>query len=355
MPIKLLGLFSILLSTDLCIYYCVKGKVVEKSGKIRNKKILKCILTEYGRKTKAHFSILICNIILCVINSIDSIITAVNEEDPNFFIAIKIYFNSIKDNKLLVIIGIIFIIILTLIFMCLAYRSTEVKEDNDINGNRTLSVEQIDKEYISFSFPNNIDSASTLLLIAGDLSFLGSVPDISNLKNNKKNKCKKYLSDNSQNHQCCKDNSKFCKDNCCMEKSKQFKQLFELIKKGVKIRIICKRPLDIGDIQYKRCIGRLKSIYKENLSIKFFPEDTLGTGICVLGRVKSNGGIKELFWHWKVPDRPGYYTVPATLKDTTSENKTIIFLLKDVLWNYAKSDDEIIKKSIEEYKNSIEI
>lgn len=351
---NLLGILSLLLTSDLSIYFCVKGKVVEKNGKIRNNKLLKWLLTEHGRKTNIHFSILICNVILCFTNCINSILNMADANKTKISLSvIKNYFSNVLENKTNLIIELVLIIVLTLIFMLLTYRSSELRDDEDVNGNRILTTKEIDKEYISFSFPDNIDSGSTLLLIAGDLSFFGNVPEIKNLNNNKKKQCQKYLSDNSPNHQCCNKNTKFCNKNLCMEKSKQFEQLFNLINKGVKIRIICKKPIDIGDLQYKRRIGRLKLVYGDSISIKFLPEDTLGNGICVLGRIKSNGGIKELFWHWKVPGKPGFYTVPETLKDITSENKTIIFLLKDVLWEYAKSNDDIIKNSIDEYKNFI--
>lgn len=346
---------STLLTTDISVYIGSKGKVVNRKEKQRNNSFLRRTLGQDKKKTKIHLSVLFCNIFFYIIY----VITSFGDCDKHGqkitifnFLGLFVEHITKKHNELLILV--IITSLITCLFIFLIYKGLDVEKPNDNKGNQILSVEEIDKKYIDFSLPNNIDSHSELLLIAGDLSFFGELPNITNASSRKKSRCVHHLSNNKQDHSFC--NGKKCPSQIsnCIESSSQFEQLFKLVEKGVTIRVICKHPANSTDIQYKRRLGRLKSIYKDSMEIKFFPEETLSDDFCVLGRIKKNGGIKELFWHWKAPGRAGYYTVPETLRATTSDNITIIYLFEEVLWNYAKEDTKVIDESIELYNEYID-
>lgn len=349
------SLFSMILSTNIGICVTAKGSIVKKKDKKRKSKIIGFLFGEHIRITKLHLTVLLSNIVFVFIDVYSRFMNYRKlEENEDFFIVLKNFCLCASENLTTLIIVLLSILILTVFFMALTYRSTNLESPNDDKGNQILSVEEIDKKYIEFSLPNNIDSHSELLLIAGDLSFFGELPNITNASSRKKSRCVHHLSNNKQDHSFC--NGKKCPSQIsnCIESSSQFEQLFKLVEKGVTIRVICKHPANSTDIQYKRRLGRLKSIYKDSMEIKFFPEETLSDDFCVLGRIKKNGGIKELFWHWKAPGRAGYYTVPETLRATTSDNITIIYLFEEVLWNYAKEDTKVIDESIELYNEYID-
>lgn len=321
----------------------------------RSNKFTSLFLTKNKKKTKIQYSILIINSVLVILEIISALVEYI-ESGVDFPQAVVDICNQIIQGKgwvfWFVLIG-----LLTTFFMIMAYRAVQLTTQNDeIDGNRHLSVDEVDKEYIDFSKSDSIDGRSRLLIIAGDLSFLGDIPDIKIIKNAKKRKkCKEALSDNSLKHCCCKQRK--CPSNIkaqCIEKSGQFEQLFDLRNREIVLDIICKQPKPDGDILYKRRLGRLKKIFSNNISIRFLPEDTLGNGICVLGRIKVNGGLQELFWHWKDPGNPGSYTVPNTKKADTGENKTLIYLLGTTLWESANEiDDEKIGEYVEEYEKAI--
>ena len=300
-----------------------------------------------------HFLIIVLNLVFILVNGISICVNYFEGKDDFLRAAIDAWVLIKQDVHSIIVWGIL-ITILTLVFMILTYRAVGVEPiKDDTDGNRQLSAHEIDSEYLAFSAPDSIDSGSNLFLLAGDLSFLGDIPNLIDIKHqDQKRKCKKILSDNSSSHSCC---GKKCPKNItrnCIEKSAQFSQLFELKRKGISLNIICRYP-DATDTAYKRRIGRLKCVFGENLQIRFLDADTL-ENICILGRIKVNGGISELFWHWKSPNRQGYYTVPKTKKAISSENKTLIFLLKGVLWKSAKNIEESsIDEYVKEYKGAM--
>ena len=182
---------------------------------------------------------------------------------------------------------------------------------------------------------------------------MGDLPKIKDIKNAKtRDRCKEFFE--KDEHGRCTYKCPFNANFNCIEKSRQLAQLVELRKKGITFQIICKEPNASNDIQYKRRLGFLKKIFSDNLIIRFLPKDTLESGICILGRIKINGGIKQLFWHWKDPEQHGTYIVPETKRVDCSENKTLIYLLGTVLWEFAnEADENMVNGYIEEYEKAI--
>ena len=341
---QIIAFFAELLTLDVGVWLTAKGCSVEQLGE-RTNKITTHLLKKYKKKTYMHFLIIGLNLAFILVNGISICVNYFEDKDDFLQATIDAWVLIKQDVYAIIAWGISFTV-LTLVFMILTYRAVGVNPiKDDTNGNRQLTAHEIDNEYLAFSAPDSIDSGSNLFLLAGDLSFLGDIPDLVDINHqNQKKKCKNFLSDNSSSHSCC---GKKCPKNItrkCIEKSAQFSQLFELKRKGISLNIICRYP-DATDIAYKKRIGRLKCVFGENLQIRFLEAETL-ENICILGRIKVNGGISELFWHWKSPNRQGYYTVPKTKKTISSENKTLIFLLKNVLWDSAKNID---KSSIDEY------
>lgn len=331
------------------MYITARGIRVDRLDKERPNRLAKFIFSEYKKKTKIHFSILFINIISILLSLTSETIDHLDEKTD--FITAFYFFGSLISNNL---IGVVILSVLTAFFMLLAYRAVQIEPiRSNIDGNRNLTAEEIDKEYINFSRSDCIDGHSTLLLIAGDLSFLGDIPDITKLDKKVRERCYGILSENSLKNSCC--HIKKCPVNGkCIERKAQFEQFFDLKNKEITLRIICQKPKSNSDIPYKRRLGRLKQIFSDNIEIRFLPKDTLGSGICVLGRIKENGGIQELFWHWKNPKKPGTYTVPNTKKADTSENKTLIYLLGTTLWNSAaEMDAKMIEECVNAYNKAI--
>lgn len=246
--------------------------------------------------------------------------------------------DQIQNNMAMLLIWLLLFALITTFFTGFTYCALPVITNNDTkDGSRSLTAAEINHEYIEFSRKENIDARSELLLIAGDLSFLGNVPKISSIryKWQQKNctKCLDSLKTRKSLSRCkCSSSHK----NECIIKSGQFIQLTELQKMNITIHIICQHPEQNGDELYKSRLGCLMDIFGDSLEIHFLNKDTLGNDICVLGRIKRYAYEDELFWHWKSQEKPGRYTVPASKKATASgENKTLIFLLKNVLWNSA--------------------
>ena len=350
MIIKAIEILLQLITFNIGIYVAAKSIQVDKLDGEFSNKIASMIFSKYRKKTKMHWLVLVINLLAIFVALVSESANSINEE-TNFFQALLNVFTQLTNELPGILILYSIIIVLSII---LTYRAFPVK--NDIDGNRHLSAKDIDKEYVNFSKPDCIDGHSTLLLIAGDLSFLGNIPDIKDFEKEKKQKkCNKILSENSLKHSCCK--AIRCPfSGKCIEKSAQFEQLFDLKNSEITLNIISQEPNPTSDIPYKRRLGRLKEIFSDNFEVRFLPKDTLGSGICVLGRIKVNGGMQELFWHWKDPKKPGTYTVPNTKKADSSENKTLIYLLGTMLWDSAKKvDSSTIDQYVEEYKKAIEI
>lgn len=334
-----------LLTLDISILICAKGIVVEQKKGENTNKIVEALFSKDKKNTKLHYLVLIFNFVTLLLFVLSEFF-AYESTTNDFVVALKNCFDLISIEKYTLLVWLMIYILISILFMIATYRNVQIIK-NDSDGNRHLNSQEIDREYIEFSKPDMIDTHSILLLIAGDLSFLGDVK-LGNIKG-----CADALSDCSKTHKCC--NSKRCKNKKCIEKSSQFAQLFELYeRKEIRLHIICKHPKEKGDLPYKRRLGRLKKIFGDDLILRFLPDATLGNDVCVLGRIKQNGGIQELFWHWKDPKYSGRYTVPSTKKADTSENKTLIFLLSDLLWKSAQEPtQDKINQYIDEYEGEI--
>lgn len=350
MSIFITQLIVQLIGYDIGIYITAKGICVDRVDRERPNKLIKLLFSEYKKKTKIQISILIINSVSILASFISKTIE-VSAEDATFFALVRKFIELLCNN----VIGLVILAVLTALFMFISYKSVRVETIQfDTDGNRNLSASEIDREYVNFSKSDCIDGHSTLLLIAGDLSFLGDIPDIHEFKKRRKSKCSKKLSDNSFRKSCCTTSCPY--DGKCMEQSEQFVQLFDLKKKEITLHIISQEPNNKTDIPYKQRLGRLKEIFSDNFEVRFLPKDTLGNGICVLGRIKVNGGIQELFWHWKNTNKSGTYTAPKTKKADSSENKTLIYLLGTMLWDSAqKASQEDLDNYVQLYKGAIEI
>ncbi len=357
MKFQIIRIFIQLIIFDINIWVISKGMQVDKIDSERKCKLSDILYSKVIKKTKIHYSVIIINLLMIFLEIVSEF-AEYEGTVGDFGQAMTNVANQVREEQIWIFVWPGLIGALTILFMAISYRAVGVKPiKDDTDGNRRLSASEIDKEYIDFSSSNRIDGHSTLLLIAGDLSFLGDIPDIKDIKTRMQRKCRGYLVDNSTTHKCCK--NKRCplnKKTKCIEQSEQFEQLFELRRRGITLHIICKQPNLSNDILYKRRLGRLKKIFTDNIDIHFLPKDSVENGICVLGRIKVNGGIKELFWHWKDPENPGTYIVPNTKKVDSSENKTLIYLLETLLWDSGCIvDSESIDKYVEEYEKAIVI
>lgn len=355
MQIDIVKILIELIIFNINIFVVAKGQKVNRLEKGQRKcKLAILLLSDVRKDTKLHFSVLIIDLlVLCL--EIGSTFIEYKKSHNGFGQAIIDFSIQISQDFGSILFWCVVFAVCIAISMVITYRSVSVFPQIDGDGNRRLKASEIDTEYIEFSKPDSIDGHTELLLIAGDLSFLGDIPDIKNIKNEKKRKtCKESFSGSYSEYECC---TKRCPSNIgnkCIRKSKQFAQLAELRKNGIVFHVICKEPNMSNDNQYKRRLGFLKKKFPDNLTIHFLPKDTLENGICVLGRIKVNGGIKQLFWHWKDPEQHGIYIVPETKKPNSSENKTLIYLLGTVLWEFSKDPEQkLIEGYIEEYEKAI--
>lgn len=342
--------FAEFLVTDISLCLTAKSITVERVGE-HNSSITKLILGKIKKKTKIYCLIFWINLLLVLIN-VTVECASYFEGTDNFFSDLTHCFELLWVNTPSIMVQLGIIIVLTLLFMVLTYRLVNVKSIDEFPQ---LDVKQLDKAYIEFTKPSKVDARSTLFLIAGDLSFLGIVPDITSFENlEMKETCKKVLLENSKPHQMCSRNKCPIKGGKCIEKSGQFAQLIQLRHKPVRMNIICKKPEANGDIEYKRRLGRLKEVYGDHLEIHFISGDTLTSQICTLGRIKVNGGRSEMLWHWKDPDCEGLYTAPRIKKDTSGEDKTLIYLIRDVLWKSSDGIEEsLMDECVSEYKRAL--
>lgn len=346
-----------LLGINISIWVSAKGLQVSKKDSERHSKISILIFSKDIKNTNMHFTVLVSNIVI-VLTEIISACMDYCKGQAVFLTALGGIGMMAAENWRKILVWSMIVGCFIFISMIFVYRAVLMEPiKSDINGNRRLSASGINKMYLDFTRKDCIDSHSKLLLIAGDLSFLGDIPDVNKIKKQVwKNYCTKTLRNNETSHSCC--GRKKCPSAIkvqCMEKSEQFAQLLDLRSAGITLHIICKQPHANNDVVYKRRLGRLVEMFSGNLEIHFLPEETLGHAVCVLGRIKTNGGMEELIWHWKNPNHPKTYTVPDTKKADTSENKTLIYLLGTVLWEYAqKADAQMLNEYIGEYKKILE-
>ena len=344
-----------LLTTDIAILISAKSLQVERKEDERTCWLTKWLLSKDKKRTKMHIWILVINIVIALVDVVVSFVDYSSNSKKDNLQAFADICAWIGGHITETLSFLLIIVALTIVFMILVYRCIGVIPMKDSYGeNRCLSVKEIDKEYVNFSKPQSIDSHSALFLIAGDLSFLGDIPDIKSIKKESVRKeCKKRLSNNSPHSACDK---KSCTTHCssCIEKSKQFIQLVQLQNKPISLNIICKKPEQYNDIAYKQRLGRLKKVFNARLQVRFLPETSLSDRVCVLGRIKVNAGFAELLWHWKDPDHQGYYTVPKIRREISSENRTLIYLLRETLWECAEEIDEsMMEACVAEYEKAL--
>ena len=350
-----IALFMNLLTADISILLAAKGMQVDYNEDENSSRLSKILFSGYKKKTRMQFFPLVCNLLLTFVSGCMEIIGLVDDNaDFVRFVERVTHMVSVGYHKILW--GLLGVVILTIVFMLLTYRAVGLKPHQDAeNGNRHLNANEVNDVYISFSTPENIDARSTLLLLAGDLTFLGDVPDLDRIsKKDQRQKCTDLLINNES---ACKCQTKKCplKLDKCNAKSSQFNQLIDLHNCGVKLRIICKKPKANGDVVYKRRLGRLKKIFRDDLEIRFLSDQSVAHDICVLGRIKQNGGIDELLWHRKSTHKKRTYTVPNIKRSDTSENKTLICLLSKVLWEVAEiASEDMVNEYVEEYEGAFQ-
>lgn len=351
MSANYVALFMNLLTADISILLAAKGMQVDRSQEAFTNKLAVFIFSKYKKKTKMQYLPLVCNSLLTIVSIVMSFTESINGNIDFGQIMVTISTIDASEYRTFFV-GLLWIILLTAIFMLLTYRALVVNPMHDTeSGNRYLIPSEVNEAYINFSMPENIDARSTLLLLAGDLTFLNDIPDVERIKKeNRRKKCIDYLTENNIPCRC---QAKRCPivPQKCMAQSEQFTQLMELHSCGIKLHILCKQPKNNGDHAYKRRLGRLKKLFEDDLEIRFLPDESLGNEICVLGRIKRNGGIEELLWHWKSTRGNRTYTVPNIKRGDTSENKTLIFLLSKVLWEKA---EVIPKETLNEYVKEYE-
>lgn len=213
----------------------------------------------------------------------------------------------------------------------------------------TYTAKEIDSQYIDFT--EELRTSSSLLLIAGDLSFLGKVPNIQTMADSPKRKeCKKKLLNKNEIKKCGESGPQ-C-SNCIMQ-SNQFIQLVRIFRESsISLGILCRKPKD-DDITYRLVLGALlHHTTLERVDVRFYTED-MDTHLHLRGRLKRTpSGSQELYWHWK--NARNAYQAPVTWYDRDPDGRTLIYLYQNVLWEKCKSIENDHKKTyIAEYKENV--
>lgn len=314
------------------------------------------IFGEEIKETRVLFTLILSNIIGLIVWAclkILDIIVGEAADTINLFDDLdRIITLGTINLMLLILIG---CVIITFIFYIIIYRLIPT-QPMAYDGNRHFNSDEIDKEYLDFCKSGHVDSRSELYLIGGDLSFLGDVPTLNLLENeaNKKN-CKNKLEKIAlcTRKKCINKRQVNLK---CIAKSEQLIQLFQLTRNsGVTINILCKRPNAIDDSIYSQRLGLLAETFGSKVQIRFRDDEIMNDQFCILGRIKRNGDVDELLYHWKDTAAPKSYTTPAIKRADTSENKTLICLLK-MLWDISpKAETQLLDECIKKFHEALEM
>lgn len=168
------GLLLELIIFDINIWVIAKGTQTTRPAVKQSKPILAKIFSHGIKKTYLHYSVLVVNTIVFLLRmglTINQYVESRGGIQAAISNIVPWIYENITSNRvwLFAILG------ETLIAMFMVYRAVGVFD------NRSLSVTELDQEYLKFSSPESIDARSDLLLIAGDLSFLGAFPKKDNL------------------------------------------------------------------------------------------------------------------------------------------------------------------------------
>lgn len=216
------------------------------------------------------------------------------------------------------------------------------------------SNESVEK-YLQFT--SDVKTNSDILIVGGDLSFLGYLPDYN--YGFCSNGCSKILSAFNHTMQFPEVVNKDCPFmEKCMLHNAQLKQLHEkLMINKIRIRILCNKPNDnsLIDKKYRLTIAELYNIFKENLEIRFYIDNC--QELPMKGRLKtSNDGTREFFWQWKSDS--DVFLFPEKWVDNTAIGKTIIHLYDVLLWNQCAIIDSTCvskyKTELLQYMESLE-
>lgn len=186
-------------------------------------------------------------------------------------------------------------------------------------------------------FTSDVKTNSDILIVGGDLSFFGYLPDEN--YNFCSVKCDKILDNFNSTMRFPEDAENVCPHLAkCMLHNVQLRQLFEKHKYNrIRIRILCNKPSNtLVDKKYRLAIAELYQLFKENIEIRFYSEDC--QELPMRGRLKtSNDGTREYLWQWKSDN--DVFLFPDKWVDNTAIGKTIIHLYEVVLWNQSTEID----------------
>jgi hypothetical protein len=211
---------------------------------------------------------------------------------------------------------------------------------NLCKGKSYVNSHQIDKYYTKFT--EDIMSGGTIRMFAGDLSFLGKIPEkqygidencIKQLRAT--DRCDKKVGGFSK-----KKERRVCKE--CICKKKQYLQLTRLYEdsKIGKLEILCRTPKKNKnkDRPYKLLLGRLYSIFGDDIEIRFY-DDKIKENIRPLGRIKQNAKKEtEMYWHWKIAANK-YKKEKIWSRANNNDDpagSTVFYLFNDLLWESFK-------------------
>ena len=234
------GLLLELIIFDINMWVIARGTQTTRSDVNQSNAILTKIFPNGIKKTYLQYSVLAINIIVFLLRT-GLAVNAYVESSDSFQEAISSIGPWAYKNIISNLWWVLAIAVETIIAMSVVYCAVKV---SDTGENRRLNVTELDQEYLEFSKPESIDARSDLILIAGDLSFLGVIPKKESIPAEQKENCKKYLGTGAEL-------SKYCEETCpldaqlenskskCMGKSKQFAQLLELREKEVVLKVNC--------------------------------------------------------------------------------------------------------------------
>lgn len=202
------------------------------------------------------------------------------------------------------------------------------------------------RKYLQFT--SDVKTNSDILIVGGDLSFFGFLPDYN--FGYCSDGCNAILKTFNQSMHFPKEANNNCPHlKKCLLHNTQLKQLHEkLLNNKIKLRILCNKPNESSiDKKYRLTIAELYNIFKEHLEIKFYNNNC--QELLMRGRLKtSNDGTREFFWQWKCDD--DIYIFPEKWIGRTPIGKTIIHLYDVMLWNQSISIDSV---SISKYKEEL--
>lgn len=248
-------------------------------------------------------------------------------------------YNSVMGQFIVIFAGVSFI---TVVFVFIAYMWIIQYNAYICDGRESV------QKYTDFT--SDVKTNSDILIVGGDLSFLGYLPEGNYAYC--KTSCKQSLTEFNQNLKLPEEtetDNKCPYFNKCMLHNVQLRQLVEKHKfNSIKIRILCNKPGNtIVDKKYRLMIAELYHLFNENIEIRFYNEDC--ANIPMRGRLKTaNNGTREFLWQWK--NDSDVFIFPDMWVDNTTIGKTIIQIYDTVIWNQS---EVITDAKISVYENEL--